>query len=110
MSLPIISKYIESPQDFSPEYGPAFYITVVLLSIFALCVIIATTFSKLSKKVHAIGAFSLKKSMHIFEYKEHKFNVFNGIKSLCMMWVILGHMYSVRIQNVVNVLTITDQV
>lgn len=26
------------------------------------------------------------------------------------MWVILGHMYSVRIQNVVNVLTIKDQV
>lgn len=27
-----------------------------------------------------------------------------------MMWVILGHLYSVRIQNVVNALTITDQV
>lgn len=110
MSLPIVSKYIESPQDFNPAYGPAFYITVVLLSIFALCVIVSTAFSKLAKKVHPLGAFSLRKSLHIFEYREHKFNVFNGIKSLCMMWVILGHMYSVRIQNVVNVLTIKDQV
>jgi len=27
-----------------------------------------------------------------------------------MLWVILGHLFSVRIQNVLNVLTITDQI
>ncbi len=69
MSLPIVSKYVESPQDFNPTYGPAFYITVVLLSVFAVALLVSTVFSKLSKKSQVLGAFSLRKSIHTFEYK-----------------------------------------
>jgi peptidoglycan/LPS O-acetylase OafA/YrhL len=57
-----------------------------------------------------VDAFNLEKNMKIFEYKSHKFNVFNGIKSICMLWVVVGHLFSVRLQNIINVTTITKQI
>ena len=66
MSLPVKSQYIGNPQEFSPVYGAAFYIAVVLLSIFAVALVVSTVFSKLAKKSHILGAFSLRKSIHTF--------------------------------------------
>ena len=51
----------------------------------------------------AIQCFNLKESAKIFSYKRSYLNVFNGIKTICMMWVVFGHLFSIRFQNNVNV-------
>ena len=61
-------------------------------------------------KNKAIQAFNLVKNVKAFEYKPHNFNVFNGVKSICMMWVIFGHTFSARLQNSVNALSIESHV
>lgn len=109
MTAGVITKYFKSPEEFHPKFGFAFYLTVTLLGIYVMCVL-ASTLVKALRKAQFVGAFNLHKSLQIFEYKEHKFNVFNGIRSFCMMWVILGHLYSVRIQNNVNELSVEGQV
>ena len=52
-----------------------------------------------------LGSFNLEESFKIFQHKSNVFNVFNGIKSICMFWVILGHEYSVRLHNNINLIT-----
>ena len=50
-----------------------------------------------------IQCFSFKDSVKIFKYKHSYLNVFNGIKTICMMWVVFGHLFSIRFQNDVNI-------
>lgn len=69
MSMPFVSDFVENPQDFNPTFGPSFYITVIILSLCALLVLVATFWHKLAKKSAIIDAFNLKKNMKIFEYK-----------------------------------------
>ncbi len=38
-----------------------------------------------------LEAFDFNESVKVFAYKPHVFNVFNGIKAICMFWVIFGH-------------------
>jgi len=67
--MPFVSDFVENPQEFSPAYGPSFYITVILLSLYALLVLVSTFSHTLSKKSAVIDAFNLRKNMKIFEYK-----------------------------------------
>lgn len=60
------TELVENPQEFYPKYGASFYVTSVFLGIIGLLVILATMYQKLSKKNAVIGAFDLRKNMHIF--------------------------------------------
>lgn len=51
-------------------------------------------------------AFSIAESMKIFAYKHNYLNVFNGIKTFSMFWVIFGHLFSVRLKYDVNIVGI----
>lgn len=48
--------------------------------------------------------------MKIFVYKSNYLNIFNGIKTICMLWVIFGHQFSIRLKNDVNISGIPGQV
>ena len=72
--------------------------------------VIGTIFSNRLKKVKVLSVFNLKNSIKIFEYKHNNLNIFNGVKTIAMMWVIFGHLYSVRLQNCVNALDIKQEV
>ena len=50
-----------------------------------------------------IQSFNISESMKIFTYKSNYLNVFNGIKTICMFWVIFGHQFSVRLKYDVNI-------
>jgi hypothetical protein len=41
--------------------------------------------------------------MKIFAYKHNYLNIFNGIKTFSMFWVIFGHLFSVRLKYDVNI-------
>lgn len=57
-----------------------------------------------------LDTFNLTETFKTFKYKPHVFNVFNGVKSLCMLWVILGHEYSVRLHNNINAIDVEVQI
>lgn len=65
---------------------------------------------KYSQLDKVIQSFSLAESMKIFVYKSNYLNIFNGIKALCMFWVIFGHQFSVRLKYDVNISGIPGQV
>ena len=68
--------------------------------------------SSLSRNVgnHKIlSAFSLKNSLKIYNYQDNRLNTFNGIKALCMLWVILGHTYAFGINTATNIFTLKYQ-
>ncbi len=69
---------------------------IVFLVLLLLVTIIATIISKSLKGKKGLGfkvleAFDFNESVKVFAYKPHVFNVFNGIKAICMLWVIFGH-------------------
>ena len=64
-SLPFISKYFKSPQEFSPEYNVAFYFATIILGI-CLILIAASSIFKITRKSKVVGAFQLQKSLNIF--------------------------------------------
>ena len=53
-----------------------------------------------------LDTFNLTETFKTFKHKHHVFNVFNGVKSICMFWVILGHEYSVRLHNNINAIDV----
>lgn len=53
-----------------------------------------------------LDTFNYEETFKIFVYKSNPLNVFNGIKTICMLWVIFGHQFSVRLKNDVNILSI----
>lgn len=57
-----------------------------------------------------LQCFNLTESMKIFVYKSNYLNIFNGIKTICMLWVIFGHQFSVRLKYDVNISGIPSQV
>lgn len=77
-------------------YDWKFYFTVSLISLLFLLVLITTVFkSKISnrskKQLILLNCFNLQDSIKLFKYKQNTLNVFNGVKALSMMWVVLGH-------------------
>lgn len=57
-----------------------------------------------------IQSFDPKEALKIFHYKHNYLNVFNGIKTFCMFWVIFGHLFSLRLKYDVNIAGIASTV
>lgn len=104
-----------NPQSQNFETLGWFYFTLVFLSILVILGLVSTFLGRKKKDKYngidkVIQCFSIKESMKIFNYKINYLNIFNGIKTICMLWVILGHLFSVRLKNDVNIAGIPSQV
>jgi hypothetical protein len=65
--------------------------------------------SMLGDKIRMLRGFSLRQTLKIFKYNDKSdLNVFNGIRSLAMMWVIFGHYYLNSSTGVVNTFFISE--
>ncbi len=94
-----------------------YYITVVLLAIFAFTAIFSIFWSYKNKKKERyavfdkiVETFNPVDGMSIFKYKSNYLNIFNGIKAVCMFWVIMGHLFTVRLKYDVNITSVSTEV
>lgn len=90
-------------QTFAYNWG--FYFLILLLSLLVMLFVVSSL-SKTVGKHHTLSVFSFQNSNKIFKYKENDLNVLNGVKSLCMLWVIFGHEYSLGFTGNKNIQTI----
>ena len=95
-----------NPQDYQADYDWTFYLLMAFLGILVFLAIFTCFF----KKSNVLHAFDMRKALDIFVYRKNSLNVFNGIKSICMLWVIFGHQYSDRLQYSINLPVINHQV
>jgi peptidoglycan/LPS O-acetylase OafA/YrhL len=99
-----------NPQDYTYDKSGWFYFTITTILLLAFIGVIALVRSMRSKKKEKYSSadkilqtFNYSESMKIFVYKKNYLNVFNGIKAICMFWVIFGHLFSVRLKYDVNI-------
>jgi hypothetical protein len=99
-----------NPQNYEYERTGWFYFTIITILLLAVIGIISLIRSIRSKKKEKystgdkiLQSFNYAESMKIFVYKSNYLNIFNGIKSICMFWVIFGHLFSVRLKFDVNI-------
>ena len=78
-------------QDYQFPYTPLFYITVIIMVILACLVLLATLNHKKESKY--LKCFALQETLGVLKRRESDLNVFNGVRSFAMMWVILGHTF-----------------
>ena len=96
---------VNRTQDYHYPFDLAFFLTALLIMTLVLLVLAASC-TKSFRHHPTIGAFSVQKSLTIFKYNpDSRLNVFNGVKSLSMMWVIFGHVYSLSINFSTNSFT-----
>ena len=99
-----------NPQDIQYDFMGWFYFTIILLCFLVAMGVFACLKGKLGKRKERKGladkvveSFDLGQSMKIFTYKHNYLNIFNGIKTISMLWVIFGHLFSVRLKNDANI-------
>jgi hypothetical protein len=112
-----VGKVVDSPLEFEFQKKWLFYPVVVLIFLLMLLTLISTYLNHIPKfrdhpstAMKLLQTFDLTETFKTFKYKPHVFNVFNGVKSLCMLWVILGHEYSVRLHNNINAVDVEVQI
>lgn len=104
-----------NPQDFQFSGTYVYYITVTILALLALIAIFSIFWGqrkkkeKYSKLDKIVESFNPVDGMSIFKYKSNYLNIFNGIKAFCMFWVIMGHLFTVRLKYDVNITSVGDQ-
>lgn len=111
-----VGNVVDNPYEFEFEKKWLFYPIVVIIILLALLTLISTYLNRIPKfrdnpklGMRLLDSFNLAESFKVFKHKHNVFNVFNGVKGLCMFWVILGHQYSVRLHNDVNAINIDAQ-
>ena len=94
--------------DFSDHYsyGWTFYLTVALLLLFISSTIYSSWLNVKSKDNWFLGSFNGRENMKIFTYRKNELNVWNGIRSISMFWVIIGHVYLQGFQGAENLMHI----
>ena len=90
-------------------YDWVFFLTIFLL-VFLITMVLISTFVKDFQKHKIMSAFSLKNSLKIFKLRDNPLNTLNGVRALCMLWVIFGHQYTFVLSFAENILTISDTV
>lgn len=105
-----VDTVLVNPQNIVYDRSGWFYVTIVSILLLALIGIISLAKSIKSKKKEKyttpekiLNCFNFSESMKIFTYKSNYLNIFNGIKAICMFWVIFGHLFSVRLKFDVNI-------
>ena len=95
-----------NPQDIVYPISGWFYAIIIILSLLFLLGIFAWARGRIRKNKEkkgilnkVISSFDYEESMKIFAYKHNYLNIFNGIKTISMLWVIFGHLFSVRLKN-----------
>lgn len=83
------------------------YITLAIIAVFILLCLISTLFHYIGyfNPKNPLVNFSLSSSLSYFKHKNSTLNVFNGLKTLLMFWIILGHEYFFHLSVANNMLT-----
>ena len=73
------------------------YLTISILSIIFVAICWSTINALFGKKKNSkiIDSFNVVKNLEYFKVRENQdLNIFDGVRALSMMWVIIGHTYS----------------
>lgn len=102
---------VVEPAAYEYEKGPLFWITVVWLSLLTLSVLAATLFKIFRRGVQnkLVNCFALQENLKIFSMRESSLTFFNGIRSICLFWIVLGHSVTIRVIDTENWITLKNQ-
>lgn len=81
------------------------WLTYLTLTIIALLIVVTLVSSLLAKKPAIIQAFDVRKNLAHFKIRTNEdLNIFDGVRAISMMWVVIGHIYSFFISyGVINI-------
>jgi hypothetical protein len=107
MQIPLaVSSINNETYNYQYEFSFAFYLTAIITIVSFLLVILAT----LKPKLTQISMFSIKESKKIFKHHpESDLNVLNGVRSISMIWVVLGHCFLYALGGSINILTTVEK-
>ena len=97
-------------QDYEYPMNWLSYLTTFILIAIAVLVFIATFGRKKEKgSSKFVQSFDLVSNMKHFNVREGEdLNVWDGVRALSMMWVVIGHIFSFWLQGVENIASIMD--
>jgi len=104
MQMPLkVSSINNKVQDYRYPFNWVFYLLLVL----TIAIMFLVLYSTFKKKKNKLDMFIIQESMKIFKRNPNSnLNALNGVRSLAMMWVIIGHSYSFGITGSINMSTI----
>ena len=99
--LPLIVSDIENNvPNMRHEFSWVFFLTFII----AISCIVSVIYASLSKPTNHLSAFSIQESRKLFKLNpKSNLNILNGVRSLSMMWVIIGHMYGNLLMGALNI-------
>lgn len=100
-----VGRVMNDVQDYEYPLNWVFYVTAIILTACVGATLYAT-FTR--SKQMLLKGIALQESLKIFKTKESELNIFNGVRSLAMMWVVFGHYYFNTITNIKNNMSITE--
>ena len=105
--MELLSVVNQSEKEY--EYSWLFYAT--MLFFFGIIVLyLNSSYFKNQQSGIIMKSFNIKENMKIFEYKPSHLNTLNGIRSLAMVWVILGHAFVFGLGFVANFTSLEQRV
>jgi hypothetical protein len=109
-NLPLRTYSVTVPSQFEYGRGGLFYFTVIWLSLMA-ALVVAASIARLFKKTpnKYLNCFALQENLKIFAARESSLTFFNGIRSICLFWIVLGHSVTIRVVDSANWITLENQ-
>lgn len=97
--FPLRVNSVVEPAAYEYEKGGLFWFTVIWLGLLTLSVLLATLFKIFRRGVQnkLVNCFALQENLKIFTMRESSLTFFNGIRCICLFWIVLGHSVTIRV-------------
>lgn len=106
-NLPLRTYSVTVPSEYEYPKGGLFWFTVVWLGLLGGLVVLATLARALKKSTNKyLNCFALQENLKIFEARESSLTFFNGVRSICLFWIVLGHSVTIRVVDSENWITL----
>jgi hypothetical protein len=103
-------------QDYQVDMDWFSYLTIVIMAAFALAVLWASLRNLKEKKSphRLLDAFDLGSNMSHFKIRQNEdLNIFDGVRAIAMMWVVIGHVFSFYLgsglENISNIMPVISK-